>query len=414
MSGPDDLAFVEAPRERRVKRSNTLPKKQDTGGLMGLIGSLRRNTRPEMPDRRKSRSYRDEDVRYMTEPERDEARRLRQERRRRSMKPDIDDEGFVTDGGPVRGILDAEADEAEARRTAHRSHRTSRHAPSDRFRGDEAKAAEERRARRRERELYERQMREEEEREARRREERRARRAAREAQRAKEEQAAREAEARAEAKAAERRERRRQREAEMLENPAYNSGFWQRPPRASERSPEEYYLDHRHNVEQRHRRSHRSIDEREKSRRRGSRTREPVRPPPMMSGARRDKTTSWVDSQAADPPEPPPIVPTVLDVPLPPGDQNAHSISSDEEARRALRRRARRRARYPGLNDEEIEELRARRREARRSDRAKSSSGSGDYERDRGMRSYDGRYPAVPPPTSGAKMSSWFKKLTNL
>lgn len=200
----------------------------------------------------------------------------------------------------------------------------------------------------------------------------------------------------------------------MLENPAYNSGFWQRPPRASERSPEEYYLDHRHNVEQRHRRSHRSIDEREKSRRRGSRTREPVRPPPMMSGARRDKTTSWVDSQAADPPEPPPIVPTVLDVPLPPGDQNAHSISSDEEARRALRRRARRRARYPGLNDEEIEELRARRREARRSDRAKSSSGSGDYERDRGMRSYDGRYPAVPPPTSGAKMSSWFKKLTNL
>ncbi|KAF7118258.1 hypothetical protein CNMCM5793_007674 [Aspergillus hiratsukae] len=421
MSGPDDLAVVEAARERRVKRSNTLPKKQDTGGFMGLLGSLRRNARPEMPDRRKSRPYRDEDVRYMTEPERDEARRSRRdERRRRSMRPDIDAEGFVTDGGPVGGIQDAEAEEAEARRAARRSHRTSRHAPSDQVREDEAKEAEERRAKRREREqarereMYERQIREDEEREARRQEERRARRAAREAQRAKEEQEAREAEARAEAKAAERRERRRQREAEMLENPAYNSGSRRRPPRASEKAPEDYYLDHRHDVEQKPRRSHRSVDEGEKSRRRGSRAPEPVRPPPMMSGARRDKTTSWVDSQAADPPEPPPIVPTMLDVPLPPGDQNAHSISSDEEARRALRRRARRRARYPGLDDEEIEELRARKREARRSDRAKSSSGSGDYERDRGMRPYDARYPPVPPPSSGPKRSSWFKKLTNL
>jgi hypothetical protein len=43
----------------------------------------------------------------------------------------------------------------------------------------------------------------------------------------------------------------------------------------------------------------------------------------------------------------------------------------------------------------------------------KSSSGSGDYERDRGMRSHPGSRHGAPP-SSGVKKPSWFRKLTNL
>jgi hypothetical protein len=120
-------------------------------------------------------------------------------------------------------------------------------------------------------------------------------------------------------------------------------------------------------------------------------------------GPKKDKISSWVYSQSDDPPDPPPFVETVVD--MAPADQvNAHSLSSDEEARRAVRRRARRRAKYGDMPDEEIEELRSRRQS-----RVKSSSGSGDYERERGMRSNGSRHGA--PPSSGAKKPSWFKKI---
>ena len=133
-------------------------------------------------------------------------------------------------------------------------------------------------------------------------------------------------------------------------------------------------------------------------------------------GNPKDKTSSWVYSQADEPPEPPLIVPTFIDMPPAAVDAadalNAHSLSSDEEARRAVRRRARLRAKYPDLPDEEID-LRSRRRESRR-DGVKSSSGSGDYERDRGMRSHGSRQGGAPaPPGSGAKKSSWLRKLAN-
>jgi hypothetical protein len=127
----------------------------------------------------------------------------------------------------------------------------------------------------------------------------------------------------------------------------------------------------------------------------------------MPLGARKDKTSSWIDSQADEPPEPPPIVPTVLDMPPGPEEQvQGHTMSSDEEARRELRKQARRRSKYPGLDDREIEDLRARRREARRAERdGVKTSSSGDYDRDRGK--YD-RYPNEPP-----KRPSWLKKLTS-
>lgn len=425
VSGPDDIAFVEPPRERRARRSSIPPKKPETGGIMGLIGSLRRNIRPEMPERQRSRSYRDEDARYMTEPEREDSRRQRrEERRRRSIRPDPEREGYATDAGPATAIPEIQVEDVDTRREARRARHSSRQGDVEQHQDSEFQEAEERRARRRERhrarerEMQEMQLREEEERAQRRREEKMARRAAHEERRARQEQEAceaeaqeaREAEAR-EAKAAERRERRRQREAEMYENPGYDPRSRKRHSRIDDSAPREFYMQGG-GAERLHR-SYRPSDEGERARRRNSRAPEEMRPPPMIPGGRKDKTSSWVNSQASEPPEPPPIVPTVLDMPPGPGEHlnEAHSISSDEEARRDLRRKARRRARYPGLTDQEIEEVRARKREARRSERGvKSSSGSADYERDRGMR-YE-RYDQ-PPPSSGGKLPNWFKKLTS-
>ena len=399
-----------------MRRSSTAPKKPESTGLMGFIGSLRKNARPDPPERRKSRSHRDEDARYMTDPEREE-RRARREARRRRAEREAELDGFVTEGGPVGGFPETDMDEVEARRAARRAKRSSRQAPSDQLRESEWREAEERRARRRERErareqeMQERMLREEEEREARRQEERRLRRAAREERRAREEAEAREAEeqAEAEARAAERRERRRRREAEMQEAAAYEPRSKRRSSRhpVDDRAAREFYLGGYDG--ERAYRPERSTEEGVRPKRRKSRAPEPERGPPMMSGGRKDKTSSWVHSQASDPPEPPPVVATVVDMPPGPGEPaQANSVSSDEEARRELRRRARRRARYPGLTDQEIDELRARKREARRSER---SSGSADYERVRGMRSYDDRYA---PPVNGPRMPNWFKRLTNL
>ncbi|PTU22499.1 hypothetical protein P175DRAFT_0490961 [Aspergillus ochraceoroseus IBT 24754] len=416
-SGPDDMAFVEAPsRERRMKRSNTTPKRPEPSGFMGLIGSLRRSTRPEPPERRKSRPRRDDDGRYPTETDRDESRHLkRDERRRRSVRPDTDGDGIPPEAAMAGAFPDTEAEDVEAKRAARRARRASRQAAqaaADELRETELRAAEERRSRRREeqareREQYERQLREEEEREARRQEEKRARRAAREERRAREEQEAREAEVRAEAKAAERRERKRQQEAEMYENAQRQR---RHQPRIDDRTAREFYMNGYDGD-----RARRSGEDGNRSRRRRSRARDNTRPTPMPLGARKDKTSSWIDRQVDEPPEAPQIVPTVLDMPPGAGEPlNGHSMSSDEEARRQLRRQARRRSKYPGLDDREIEEIRERRREARRAERgAKTSSGSGDYERERGPR-YDGRYAPEPPPPAyaNAKRPSWLKKLT--
>jgi hypothetical protein len=132
----------------------------------------------------------------------------------------------------------------------------------------------------------------------------------------------------------------------------------------------------------------------------------------------KDKTSSWVNSQITDPPEVPPIVPTVIDMPGMPGAPNEASLSSDEEAKREIRRQSRRRSKYGGAKYAEAGEKRARRREARRADREpiKSSEGSGDGDRDHrgryGGRTYDRYAPA--PTFTPAKRGSWFKKITSL
>jgi len=66
------------------------------------------------------------------------------------------------------------------------------------------------------------------------------------------------------------------------------------------------------------------------------------------------------------------------------------------------------------MADEEVEDMRFRRRESRRPrEGVKSSSGSGDYERENGIRRRESMYePSSRAPS--AKRASWFKKLTSL
>ena len=131
----------------------------------------------------------------------------------------------------------------------------------------------------------------------------------------------------------------------------------------------------------------------------------------MINGGK-DKTSSWVNSQMTDPPEAPPIVPTVVDLPAPAADAHVISLSSDEEARRAIHRRSRRHSKYHGHTDAEVEERSTKRREARRTEReaTKSSEDSGDGDR----YGVDGRHRHAAVNGGSAKRSSWFKKLTSL
>lgn len=425
VSGSDDIAFVEAPPKPSLRRSNTTPKK--TEGLMGLLGSFRKPKRTESQDRHRSRPQREErSSRRQVETEKEDSRPSRRDdRKRRSAKVETDAEGFTTDAAPT------ENEDAEARRAERRAKRASRHGsdPKDRE-AREAREAEERRARRKEakeaRVLEEKQAREEEER---RREEKRARRAAREEKRLQEEQRLKEEQEAKEAAAAERRERRRQREMEETNREA------PQPTSRSRRhshAPEKYYSQDEYAGEPRRHRSHRSGDEGGKSRRRkssapnpepvpeddgyrsprsGRTSRKPSGANPVMMNSGKDKISSWVHSQITDPPEAPPIEPTVIDVVPPAGAAaNGHSLSSDEETRRQIRRRARRQSKYGNRPEPETNPKRSRPRDSRRID----SEGSGEGERDRYGRTYDSRYPpAAPVSGGGGKRSSWFKKLTS-
>lgn len=415
VSGSDDVAFVEAPPKASLRRSNTTPKKAE--GFMGLLGSFRKPRQTsESQDRHRSRPHREEkSSKRQVETDREDYRPSRRdERKRRSVKAETDAEGFTTDAAPT------ETEDAEARRAERRAKRASRHGsdPKDR----EAREAQERRARRKEAEkaraLEEEEAREEEER---RREEKKARRAAREERRLKEEQEAKEA------AAAERRERRRQREMEEANREA--------PPapsrsRRHSHAPEKYYSQDEYAGEHRRHRSHRSGDESGKSRRRKSSAPNPAPPPdgdyqprrngrtsrnpssanPVMMNTGKDKISSWVHSQITDPPEAPPIEPTVLDVVPPAGAANGQSLSSDEETRRQIRRRARRQSKYPNRPEPEINPKRSRPRDSRRID----DEGSGEGEKDRYGRTYDGRHaPPAPVSGGGSKKSSWFRKFTS-
>lgn len=426
-SGPDDLAFVDLPPRDRLRRSNTMPKKQDGGGIFGFLGNFRKSKPVEPGDYPRPGPHHDGDAPRHTDTEReDRHRRRREDRKQRPPKIETDVEGLTADAGGI-----AEAEDGDARRAERKARKAAKLAKLEAEHGAreaELRDGEERRARRREekakaREERENFAREEEEREEKRREEKRARRATRLAReeedrrlreeeegRAIEEEAAREAEA--EAKVARRRERRRMKEEGIMVDGDDRNGYRSdrrrsHAPKSRDRnSGDEHIPDHRY------RHSHRSVDESRSKRRRStaddrharrkSRHMDDVPYPAMVHGGK-DKTSSWVNSQMTDPPEVIPLAETVMDVPG--GDPHTNSLSSDEDMRRAIHRR-KKQNKNEDFTDAELER-RARRRESRRAEReaVRSSEGSGDH--------YD-RYGAdrYAHANGHSKMSSWFKKLT--
>ena len=109
----------------------------------------------------------------------------------------------------------------------------------------------------------------------------------------------------------------------------------------------------------------------------------------LANGNKNDKISSWVNSQMTDPPEAPPVVPTVIDDPVSPDDPNTHTLSSDEDARKAKHRRAKRHSRHASHLPER--HRRERPPPVRNSDDSYEADGYGHA-------------------NGNAKRTSWFKK----
>lgn len=459
VTGPDDLNFVEKPREPpRLKRSATTTTK-NPAKLMGLFGSFRNSRRASeayvLP--KSKGAYGDDDGNERRKRTvsigGDDAKRLRRDKRdiRRANTGDLDVDRFATDTAP-NGGASTEAEDAETRREERRAKQALREQADKEAREADLRAAEDRRARRREaeqaqaeadrakrRDARARKVREEDDREARRQADKRARRAARDEMNTKIE-ASRDGETRG----LDRRSRRR--DEDPIGEPST------RPHRSDRRRS---YVDKPISIrspdgetDRRHHRTHRTTTK-ESSRRKSAPPVEdyfdprngadelnaeplPAQDPPYMphNNGANDHTSSWVNSQISEPPPPPPIEPSVIDpIPATNGDDggvNDGDSVVEETARHAPRRSSHRQSRHADMRPDEIDERR-RRRESRRLDReaVRSSEGSGDgdrYARRKseysggyaekvgGARTFDGRAANG----AGARRASWFKKITNL
>ena len=459
VTGPEDLNFVEKPREPpRLKRSAATNTK-NPAKLMGLFGSFRNTRRVSeayvLP--KNKGAYGDdggnERRKRTVSGGGDDVKRLRRDKRdvRRADTRDFDGDGFVTDAAP-NGGASTEAEDAEARREERRAKRALRDQEAKEAREADVRAAEDRRARRREaeqaqaeadrakrRDARARKAKEEGDREARRQADKRTRRTARDEMNARIE-ASRDGETRG----SDRRSRRR--DDDPLAEPST------RPHRSdrrrshvdktnSIRSPDD-------EIERRHRRTRRTPTK-ETSRRKSAAPVDdyfdprngadalnpeplPAQDPPYIphDNGTNDHTSSWVNSQIIEPPAPPPIEPSVIE-PTPTANGDDAGVKDgdsvvEETARRAPRHSSQRQSRYADMGADEVDERR-RRRESRRADReaVRSSEGSGDgdrYARRKsqysggyaekigGVRTFDGRAANG----AGVKRASWFKKITNL
>jgi hypothetical protein len=342
-SGPDDMAFVDHPPA--LRRSNTASKKS-TGFFGGLFGGPR-------PAVERSRSHTLTDAEDL--PIRTKSKSIRRSR--------------AVDGDELTTDAPAETDaDIEARRAQRRARRDARDQAEEADRVERDLRRKERREREkadleaRQRKARERERREQLE-EERRREEKRARRAAREARIAQEEA---EAQAEADRKREERRRLRAQLEAEQ--GVPYEV--------SKEDRRKSYYADE---DERRRRKEGRKTkdDPYRSSRKKSSALVEEYHE--SRSGSGRgiappaNKTSSWVNSQADEPPEIPLVEGTVLD----PSGERPRAAADDEEHKRSSRHRDK----YAGMTEAEIEDYRARRKSSRRGE-GKSASGGSD-ERDR-------------------------------
>ncbi|KAG9678370.1 hypothetical protein KCU99_g1217, partial [Aureobasidium melanogenum] len=148
----------------------------------------------------------------------------------------------------------------------------------------------------------------------------------------------------------------------------------------------------------------------------------------------KDKTSSWVHSVTSSPPLPPPLQPTILDIP--PADPAADDadLHDDESTARELRRRHRRDRESRGIETEEDRKRRKRKELRRREEELASHDRDGETRRDRGsnkaynslgyngfetQRTWDGR--VVGDETRGGvkeeiarRTQGWFKKVAGL
>lgn len=411
--GPDDMQFITKPKG--LQRSATSSKKPDSksGGLgSGLFGAFRKNRRAsEVNQLPKTRAIvEDEEVaprkRTVTGGD-DSAKRPRRDIRRKSEKTDRAAEGFVYDTArDVGGV--AEADDADARREKRRAKRAEDDRIAKEQREEALKYEADRRAKRRDadkgklKDDSERRARKDEEAEARRSEDKEARRTAREARRREEE-----ANRALEDDILKPRSKRRDTDKEV---PAASSSRL----RASDR-----------------RRSH--VDkapERPKSSRRkstmapvddyfDSRNARPLNENDPYGG--NDHTASWVKSQVSEPPEPPPVEPTIMEQAPDFRAKGADDLMEDEYARRASHKKPKRSSRmYTDPLADEQEERSRRRKEKE----VRSSEGSAAEERYGGLGSMNRRQSDLGGVKLGAgtktfdgktgqgKRSSWFQKVT--
>ena len=410
--GPDDMQFITKPKG--FQRSATSSKKTDSksGGLGGgLFGAFRKTRRAtEVNELPKSRgTVEDEEIsprKRTVSGGDDSAKRPRRDDRRKSDKADRAAEGYVYDTArDVGGVTEAEA--VDARREKRRAKRAEDDRIAKEQREEALKYETDRRAKRREADKAKLKddrdrARKDEEAEARRLEDKEDRRAAREARRREEE-----ANRALEDDILKPRSKRRDTEKEA---PAASSSR----PRTSDR-----------------RRSH--VDkatERPKSSRRKStmapvddyfdpRNGRPVNENDPYGG--NDHTASWVKSQVSEPPEPPPVEPTIMEQAPDFRAKGADDLMEDEYARRASHKKPKRSSRmYTDPLGDEQEERRRRKKEKE----VRSSEGSAAEERYGGLgsmnrrqsdlggvklgtgtKTFDGK-------TGQGKRSSWFQKVT--
>ena len=411
--GPDDMQFITKPKG--LQRSATSSKKPDSksGGLGGgLFGAFRKNRRAsEVNESSKSRAVvEDEEVaprkRTVTGGD-DSAKRPRRDNRRRSEKTDRAAEGYVYDTArDVEGATDA--DDADTRREKRRIKRAEDGRIAKEQREEALKYEADRRSKRREadkaklKDDSDKRARKDEEAEARRFEYKEARRAAREAHRREEE-----ANRALEDDILKPRSKRRDTDKEV---PTASSSR----PRTSDR-----------------RRSHMDkATERPKSSRRKStmaavddyfdpRNARSTNENDPYGG--NDHTTSWVKSQVSEPPEPPPVEPTIMEPAPDFRAKGADDLMEDEYARRASHKKPKRGSRmYTDPLADEQEERRRRRKEKE----VRSSEGSAAEERYGGLGSMNRRQSDLGGVKLGAgaktfdgktgqgKRSSWFQKVT--
>lgn len=463
------LAFAKPPSAPApLQRSPTTAKKSDSK-LMGFFGLRKTRRASEMYERPRNKEYIDDDVNLRQKRTvggvNDATKRVRRDDRkvRRSERPDVDADGFVTDAPLEREA----AEDVETKNEERRSKRASRSYPVKEYRDIRSRDDGDQRAKLQEadqgqddvrrgktRESRDRRSRREEQEAAIRKEERRTKRAAREERVMKDEPLSRDIDPSSafEGRSKHRdrdllpenssRPRKSDRHRSHVDTPKSPDATERRPRRderrSSRRTPGEKSSSHRKSTAA-------PVDDYFDPRNgaagdipgsppfdpapRGS---EPVdsvpldpvpldpQEPYMHSGAN-EHTSSWVKSQISEPPPPPPLEPSVLD-PAPVLGGVGDESTVDEDARRAMRRQSKRKSRYTdggGGGDGDGE--RRRRRESRR-ETVRSSEGSAEQERERPYRRRKSDYGGGVPLRGygpggggmGGKRESWFQKIKGL